>query len=217
MLPAELPDGDQETDFVIDAIRAGYYGTHLTGELEHYRAADDYLDVHRFNPSTVFLQPLPGGEDQHCWAEVHGEIDYQLQAGVFNTMWDWYECYSTRRAQHQQSLLQLRRRHGHILSEFPRRPPGGYQWLGRERRVWGIAGSDPLAPISGDDVVIQFPRQMTGRIQLLIAKQGRLQGEVSIGPEQMRSLKDQLYDYEVKHGELRLPPDDDDDGGGAAA
>ena len=89
---AELPDDDEETDFVIDAIRAGYYGTHLSGELEHYRERDGYLDVHSFNPSMLYLQPLPGGEDQHAWVEEHGEVTYQLQPGTFDVMWDFYEA-----------------------------------------------------------------------------------------------------------------------------
>ena len=104
-----------------------------------------------FIPSTVFLQPLPGGEDQSCWVEEHDEVDYQLQPGVFETMFDYYELtqlpepnvnnHYRKLSATAQCLYFQSSRCDHRLAT------GG---LGRGSGSGGPAGSDPLAP-SDDD------------------------------------------------------------------
>ena len=86
-----LPDHDEETNFVLDAIKAGCFGIGLSGMLDRYRSRDTYLDILEFTPGTVYLQPLADGEDQFAWCEENDEVTYQLPDGVMPVMFDYYE------------------------------------------------------------------------------------------------------------------------------
>lgn len=212
---AELPRNDDEANEVLDAVKAGFCGVCMGGSLEQYRMSYGHLDVHGYSASTIYLQPMAASISQFAWVEEDGEVTYELQPGVMDAMVLYYECTQFDEPNVNTYYINFNEGEPQFYSSSRcDRMANGRMDGGGSGSGWSARyQSDPLAPpISGDAVILQFPQRMTGKVNVLIAKDGFLQGDITIGPEQMRQLKLQIFDYEVKHGELTGPPDDEDDG-----